>query len=204
MAARRGDSGARGRFSIRPAFPLVAVLALLAMLAGAVPARPMDPGTAIPDREHRVKAVFLFNFAQFVDWPETAFGGPKDSLVIGILGENPFNGFLDEVVKGESVREHPFAIRRFKRAEDIRECHVLFIGANEAARLDGAIAALNARKVLTVGESRDFLAKGGMILLMNEGGRVRFKINLEAVQAAELSVSSKLLRLAGVPGTAKE
>lgn len=157
-----------------------------------------------PDRDHRVKAVFLFNFAQFVDWPEQAFGGPKDSLVLGVLGDDPFGDFLDEVVKGEAVQEHPIAVRRYRRMEDIKECHLLFVGAAEAARLDGRLEALKGRKILTVGESRNFLAQGGMILFVNEGGRVRFKINLEAVQEADLAVSSKLLRLAEVSGTAKE
>jgi hypothetical protein len=66
------------------------------------------------------------------------------------------------------------------------------------------VAALKARKILTVGESRDFLAHGGMILLVNEGGRVRFKVNLDALQEANLSVSSKLLRLAEVSGAPRE
>lgn len=165
---------------------------LIAILSLAVTAQ------ASPDKEHRVQAVFLFNFAQFVDWPESAFHGPKDPLVVGILGDDPFEDFLDEVVKGESVRDRPIVVKRFKRVEDIKECHVLFIGAKEAAILDGMVGALKERKILTVGESRDFLAQGGMIRFVEEDGKVRFKINLEAVQDAELSVSSKLLKVAQV------
>jgi hypothetical protein len=215
MATRRKAGFARWRRlptgltallpAMLPAIFLAVPLAVpLAIAAGNAPAHGSAPAPAGPDREHRVKAVFLFNFAQFVEWPETAFTGPKDSLVVGILGENPFGDFLAEVVKGESVREHPIVIKRFRSIEEIKECHVLFIGANESARLDGEVAALRDRKILTVGESRDFLAHGGMILLVNEGGRVRFKINLDALQGAELSVSSKLLRLAEVSGTPKE
>jgi hypothetical protein len=162
------------------------------------------PAQAGPDKEHRVQAVFLFNFAQFVDWPESAFQGPKDSLVVGILGDDPFDDFMDDVVKGESVRDHPIVVKRFKRIEDIKECHVLFIGANEASRLNGMLASLKDRKILTVGESRDFLAHGGMIRFVEEDGKVRFKINLDAVQEADLSVSSKLLKVAQVSMTGRE
>jgi len=175
-----------------PARWLPALLLALMAIAHAAPA-PLSP-----DKDHRVKAVFLFNFAQFVEWPESAFRGPKDSLVVGVLGDDPFDDFLDEVVKGESVRDRPIEVKRFKRLEDIKECHVLFISAGEAARLDGSVAALKDRKILTVGESQDFLAQGGMIRFVEENGKVRFKINLEAVQDAELSISSKLLRVAQV------
>jgi hypothetical protein len=169
---------------------LPALLLALVAIARAAPA-PISP-----DKDHRVKAVFLFNFAQFVEWPETAFHGPKDSLVVGILGDDPFEDFLDEVVKGESVRDRPIVVKRFKRLEDIKECHVLFISAGEAGRLDGSVGALKDRKILTVGESQDFLAQGGMIRFVEENGKVRFQINLEAVQDADLSISSKLLRVA--------
>jgi hypothetical protein len=199
MAAQAKERAARGRW-----LPALWLALLWAFGAGNAPAHGSGPVPAGPDREHRVKAVFLFNFAQFVDWPEEAFDGPKDSLVVGILGDDPFHEFLDEVVKGESVREHPIVIKRFRRIEDVKVCHVLFIGADEAAHLDGTVAALKARKILTVGESRDFLAHGGMILLVNEGGRVRFKVNLDALQEANLSVSSKLLRLAEVSGAPRE
>jgi len=173
--------------------------ALLSLFLGLV-----GPAHAGPDKEHRIQAVFLFNFAQFVDWPESAFRGPKDPLVVGILGDDPFDDFLDEVVKGESVRDHPIVVKRFKRLEDITDCHVLFIGANEAARLDGLVASLKDRKILTVGESRDFLQQGGMIRFVEEDGKVRFKINLEAVQGADLSVSSKLLKVAQVAMPGRE
>jgi len=49
------------------------------------------------------QAVFLFNFAQFVEWPPSAFAGPTSPIVIGVLGENPFGTYLDETVRGEKV-----------------------------------------------------------------------------------------------------
>ena len=172
----------------------------LLLSGGASPAR-ADGG---PEREHRVKAVFLFNFAQFLDWPDSAFAGPRDPLVVGILGEDPFESFLDEVVKGEKVHDRPIIVKRFTRMEDIKACHVLFISAAEAPRLEGILAGIKPRNILTVGESPEFNQRGGMVCFTTEGGKVRLKINLPAVQTAELSVSSKLLRLADTSGPRKE
>ena len=41
-------------------------------------------------REYQIKAAFLYNFAQFTQWPTNAFAGPDKPLVIGILGADPF------------------------------------------------------------------------------------------------------------------
>ena len=63
----------------------------------------LSVGAAVPPAEYRVKAVFLFNFAQFVDWPPDAFTAPGQPFVIGVLGKDPFGPELDAVVRGETV-----------------------------------------------------------------------------------------------------
>jgi hypothetical protein len=168
------------------ALACVAILVSLAAAKGA------------PDREHRVKAVFLFNFAQFVVWPDSAFAGPGDPLVVGILGDDPFDTYLDDVVRGEKVNNRPIEVKRYRKVEEAKGCHVLFVSPSEAARMDEILAALKPTKVLTVGESDGFFRNGGMVNFATESGRIRLKINLEEVQDAGLSVSSKLLRLADV------
>src|ERR1700758_4217756 len=68
-----------------------------------------------PTPEYQVKAVFLFNLAQFVDWPSKAFADPAAPLIIGVLGEDPFGSYLDETLRGETVRNHPLVLQRYRR-----------------------------------------------------------------------------------------
>ena len=64
---------------------------------------PLNSAEIEPSREFQVKAVFLYSFAQFVEWPADAFESPQSPLIIGILGLDPFGETLDEMVRGESV-----------------------------------------------------------------------------------------------------
>lgn len=149
-------------------------------------------------REYEIKAVFLFNFAQFVEWPPEAFHGAKDPLVIGILGDDPFGTYMDEAVRGETVNGRPFVIRRFKRRDEISECHILFISRSEEAHLDQIIGALTGRSILTVGDMDEFSRRGGMIHFVTEDKKVRLRINIGAAKLAGLKISSKLLRPAQI------
>ncbi len=153
--------------------------------------------TAIP-LEYQVKATFLFNFARFVDWPAKAFPDADSPFVIGVLGEDPFGSYLDETVRGEKVNGHPLTVQRYRRVNEIKVCQVLFISRSEADRLDQILAGLRGRSTLTVGETDDFAAHGGMIRLAPEKNKVRMRINLDPVKAANLAISSKLLRVAEV------
>jgi YfiR/HmsC-like len=148
--------------------------------------------------EYQIKAVFLFNFARFVDWPAKAFPEVDALLVIGVLGDDPFGSYLDETVRGEKVNGHPLAVQRYRRVNEIKACHVLFVSRSEADRLDQIVGSLRGRSILTVGDTDDFTAHGGMIRLATEKNKVRMHINLDAVKAANLAVSSKLLRVAEI------
>jgi hypothetical protein len=154
--------------------------------------------------EYKIKAVFLFNFAQFVEWPKEAFHHPDAPLVIGVLGPDPFGSFLDETVHGERVGGRRLEVRRYANVQQVVDCHILFISQSEASKLKAIRQQLTGRPVLTVGESEGFATSGGMIRFMMEQNRIRLRINLEAVQASRLTISSKLLRAAEIVGTQKE
>lgn len=151
---------------------------------------------AAPVPEYQVKAAFLFNSAQFVSWPSSQ---PADvPLVIGILGDDPFGSYLDETVRGEKVNNHSLIIQHFRRGTEPRNCNILFISRSEGNRAAQVISNLKGRSVLTVSDIEGFSGLGGMIELFAEKNKIRMRINLEAVRAANLKISSKLLRVAEV------
>lgn len=169
--------------------------ALLAALLLAGLAWPEGP---VPDKEYQVKAVFLYNFTQFVDWPAASFPEPSTPLVVGVLGNDPFGDYLDEVVRGEKAGGHPIVVERYHRLEEVKNCQVLFVGASELPRIDAILAGLKTHCVLTVGESDAFTRRGGMVGFVTRAGKIHLLINLEAAKAAGLNVSSKLLRISEV------
>ncbi|HZL18124.1 MAG TPA: YfiR family protein [Polyangia bacterium] len=149
-----------------------------------------------PSREYQIKAVFLFNFAQFVEWPPAAFADANSPIVIGVLGENPFGTYLDETVRGEQVNNRPLAVQRYRRVDEITTCHVLFISRSETNHLEQILASLKGRSILTVSDDEDFVQRGGMIRLATVQNKIRLIINVDAAKAANLTISSKLLRAA--------
>jgi hypothetical protein len=173
-------------------------LACLVALALAPPvglkAQNQTPGV----REYQIKAVFLFNFAQFVDWPPESFPDAQAPLVIGILGKDPFGPYLDEAVKGEKVNNRAMVIRRYTNVNDVADCQILFISQSEAARLDQILERLRGRSILTVGDMEGFSQLGGMIRFVIENSKVRLRINIKAAKQAHLTISSKLLRPAEI------
>jgi hypothetical protein len=160
--------------------------------------------SAPPAAEYQVKAAYLFNFGQFVEWPVQAYDSPNAPFVICVVGDDPFGKTLDDVVAGESLGGHAFVIRRFRNPREISACHILFIGRSEAARLDETLQMLKGRSVLTVTDIAGAETRGAMIVLVNDRNRIRMRINVAAAKSSNLAISSKLLRPAEVVGNEGE
>jgi len=185
--------------SLKMLFRLWFVMSAL-LFAGA----PELPAQTEISMEYQVKAVFLFNFAQFVKWPASAFSGVEAPLTIGVLGDDPFDAFLDKTVQGEKVNGHPLVIRRYRNIENVKNCQVLFISRSENKRMEQILADLKGRNILTVGDMEGFVKNGGVIRFVTEENKIHFRINLEAAKSAKLTISSKLLRLAEIVEPGKD
>jgi hypothetical protein len=144
-----------------------------------------------PTREYQIKAAFLFNFTHFVDWPPTAFPSAQAPMVIGVIGKDPLILHLEQTIAGEKLNEHVLIAKKYSAGDEIESCHILFIDENETAHI---IAKLKGRSVLTVGETPEFLAAGGMIRFYTRDNKLQLQVNLEAMKAVGLVISSRLLR----------
>ena len=165
---------------------------LLAAVLLAVPAERLR-AQAHPPGEYQIKAVFLYNFVHFVDWPPPAQPRGAQPFCIGVLGADPFGPALDRAVRGEAVNGHPLRVRRFRSVEDVADCQVLFVSRSEAWRMDRILRHLQGRSILVVSDADNFAVDGGMIQFVTENNKIRLRINVLAARAAKLAISSKLL-----------
>jgi hypothetical protein len=178
---------------------LILRVSILGLFLALLQTTPSAAGTKLT-HEYDLKAAFMFHFAQFVQWPPEAFPDTKTPLTIGILGDDPFGKSLDEIVMNEAVGGHKLVIRRFQKVSEIDSCHILFISPSEASRLDQISSQLNRRSILTVGETKDFAQRSGIIGFVISEKRLRLAVNLAAANAARLTISSKLLRQSQIVG----
>ena len=151
--------------------------------------------------EYLIKAGFIFNFAKFVEWPQSTFSQPDSPIVIGILGTDPFGSIIDQIVQDKKIGGRGIVIKRLKwgaDSKDLKECKILFVGASERAHLDELVQTLRGLPILTVGETPGFAERGGVIRLVLEDNRVRFEVNVDAARQSGLTISSRLLTLARI------
>jgi hypothetical protein len=91
-------------------------------------------------------------------------------------------------------------VKRVTGVEEALLCQMVYIGGSERKNLDAILRSLSAASILTVSDIQEFAQRGGMIGFTIEENRVRFAINVEAAERANVRVSSRLLKLAKIVG----
>ncbi|MGH9718250.1 MAG: YfiR family protein [Candidatus Acidiferrales bacterium] len=182
-----------GRRKIRQ-FTIGAVC-LLCMLAA--PCSRAQNSDSAPS-EYLIKAGFIYNFAKLMEWPAPVFTAPNSPIVIGVLGTDPFQGMLDNVLRGKQVNGRGFLVKHLKWGDDLKGCDILFVSSSEKAHFDDLFRLIRGLPILTIGDTPGFAERGGIINFVLEDDKVRFEIDVEAAKQANINISSRLLGLAKI------
>ena len=149
------------------------------------------PAIGAESLETAIKANYLYKFAPFVEWPESAWG--PSPFTICIVGADPFGPVLDQAVKGQRIGPRSIEIKRLKIAEANSGCHIMYLGGSQEQSVAQGLDAVHGTPVLSVTSDN---VPGAVIHFVLENNHVRFDIDDVMAADNKLSISSKLLSLA--------
>ena len=141
-------------------------------------------------QEYQIKAAYLYNFLKYVEWPKPL----NRTFLICVAGQNPFGNVLEGLTKNERVRGNPVKTEIILAPEP--GCDVIF--TPRTSNMPAYLSSAAGMPILTVGETGNFIERGGIVNFFVDDGKVRFEINPAAAERAGLRISSRLLQLAKI------
>lgn len=144
------------------------------------------------DVERQVKAAYLFKFGGYVEWPDRAFATTDGPIRIGVLGSPALADELAQTVAGRVINGRQISVQKLKPGDSLAGIHILFIDHTSNDRLGEILASVKGQPVLTVTESEQGLAQGGVINFVIVGGKLRFEISSRTAQQGSLNISARL------------
>jgi hypothetical protein len=146
--------------------------------------------------EFAVKTTFLYKFAGFVEWPESAFAASDSPFVLCVAGGDPVGKLIDRAAAGQAYGTHEMEVRHIAHASAVVACHVLYVAGLPGDAEEAYLQAARGKPILTVTDSAASRRAQGVVNFVVRDNRVRFEIDLELAAAQHLVVSSKLASLA--------
>ena len=148
--------------------------------------------------EYIIKAAMIRNFAKFTRWPEGSDSRQKkNTMLLCLMGDESIHDSFAGI-RGKTVRGKTIALKWTDNLSGLGDCDLLFVNRETRTNMTRIMKAIAGRPVLTIGETSEFTRAGGMITFFFSQGRIRFRINPDAVRRSGLKVSSTLLELATI------
>jgi hypothetical protein len=145
--------------------------------------------------ESRVKAAFLYKFADYVEWPDSAFAQADTPITIAVVGADTVATELGRAVEGRKVDDRAVIVKRLRPGDALSGVHILFVGSG-AVQPGSLLQAARSQAILTVTEVEGALTQGSVINFIVVDRRVRFEISRDSANKNRLRLSSRLLAVA--------
>lgn len=144
-------------------------------------------------QENKVKAAFIYQFTNYIDWPESTDDDYQKPFVIAVFSESPLLNELQELAKVRTIKKRPMQIVLVTDLATLTDAQIILVESN--SNLLDKILALKTKKSLIISHGDGLATKGAMINFFLEGDRLRFEINRSAMDAVKIKPSSQLLKL---------
>lgn len=148
------------------------------------------------EAKQQVKAQFIYNFVNYVEWPSDAFESPTSSIKLCLYGDVPFAAYLLSF-SGSVVGQRELTFIIGTTINDIYSgCHILYVGDDKRIDLPNLWSQIQYVYVLSVGEREGFTDNGGIINILRTKDRLEFDVNINNALSNGLFLDSDLLALA--------
>jgi hypothetical protein len=144
------------------------------------------------EKEANLKAVFLYNFTKYIDWPNL---NNNQNFVIGVVGTAEIINALNQIAKSYRVEGKKILILNFKKGDEISHCDLLFISGHSGIPVLSAISQTG-RGTLTVSEEPPGSSSGAAFNFVIKDDKLKFEASLKAINLTGLKISAQLLKLA--------
>ena len=144
------------------------------------------------EKEASLKAVFLYNFTKYIDWPSL---NNNQYFVIGVVGSTEITNALSQIAKSYRVEGKKMLILYFKKVEEISHCDMLFISGHSGIPVLSAVNQTG-RGTLTVSEEPPGSSSGAAFNFVIKDDKLKFEASLKAINSTGLKISAQLLKLA--------
>lgn len=182
--------------AVRHLGAVLCALGACVLLSGSRPAEAEARSCEALESEYKVKAAFLYHFIRYTTWPQRCFEDKQSPIVVLVVGEDPFGSHLRVALGDKLVAGRKIVVRNSAEVPEALDAHLIFEGGLDKSERDRLLALCKGRPVMLFGERPGFAEAGAQGNFFLEDANVRFEINVDAVKASGLEISSQLLKLA--------
>lgn len=139
----------------------------------------------------RIKAIYIYNFTKYIEWPDSY---KKGNFVIGVFGTNTaLMNELTRMAASKMVGSQKLEIRNISNAADAAQCHIIYILTDNSAVLPDVMSKVKNHCTLIVTDKPGLGKQGAGINFSVVDNKQKIELNKGNIEMYKLQVASTLV-----------
>jgi hypothetical protein len=143
-------------------------------------------------QNEKFKALFMYNFTKYIEWPASQRQG---DFVIGVLGSSGLTKELETIAGRQKVGTQNIVVKTFASVDAIENCQILYLPSNKSSQIGQVVSKLAGKSVLIISDKDGLALQGAGINYISDGDKLKYEVNKGTIEKKGLTVSNSLLSL---------
>jgi hypothetical protein len=145
------------------------------------------------DTNAKMKAIYIYNFSKYIDWPEKY---KDDKFVIGVLGSSHVEEELKKLAATRKVYNQTLVIKHLESPSDIEDFEIVYVGRDKTDYIPEVIQKTKKYNTLIITDKPGSIYEGAGISFVVKENKTKFELSKKNMEARSLDVSSQLVNMA--------
>lgn len=143
-------------------------------------------------QDEKFKALFMYNFTKYLEWPSDQ---KKGEFVIGVYGPSPIIQELNIIAEKKTVGNQPIVVRKIIELEDASKCNIIYIPERQSSKIGEIYQKCASRGILIITDKEGMGKTFAGINYIKVNGKQNFEVNRKNIEGKGIKVNSALLEL---------
>lgn len=142
----------------------------------------------------KIKAIYIYNFTKYIEWPQDYKTG---NFIVGVLGSNSsLLGELNKMASAKTVGTQKFEIKNIASAAEATNCHIVYILNDKSTQLADVVGKVKGKSALIVTDKEGLASKGAAINFVIVENKQKIELNKSNIERYKLKVAEQLVSMA--------
>ena len=147
---------------------------------------------SLTGQQSMFKALFMFNFAKYIEWPNHS---SQNEFIIGVYGHDDIVPELKKLASTKKINNKPIVVKSVKSPSEASNAQLFFIPESKSGNIGEVSSFFSGKNTLIVSEKKGGCAEGSAINYILQGGKMKYEICRGNIESHQLKVDQKLISL---------
>ena len=143
-------------------------------------------------QDEKFKALFMYNFTKYIEWPQAKQSG---DFVIGVIGNSAIVGELETIAQKKTVGAQTIKVKQISSADDVTKLHIVYVTEDKSGEAAALAGKVKGKGVVLITDKPGFAKSTSGINYIKKDGKPNFEVSSTHLNEEGVKVSAQLMAL---------